>query len=68
MRRVVNATPWRLSLREKDSVPPLREAGWAPELVWKDVKNRILQGFDPYTKAVSNTSNKLNRLAPELFF
>jgi len=53
-----NATPWLLSLRERDSVPVSREAGWAPELAWKGAENHNLPGFDPYTKAVSNTGNK----------
>jgi len=55
---VVNATHWRLSLRERDSVPLLREAGWAPELVWKGVENLTFREFDSYTKTVSNTGNK----------
>ena len=31
---VVNATPRPLYPQEKDSVPIVQEAGWAPELVW----------------------------------
>ena len=36
---VVNATPRPLYLRERDPVPIVWEAGWAPEPVWMGAEN-----------------------------
>jgi hypothetical protein len=36
---VVNATPWRLHPREKNPVPIVQEAGWAPGQVWMGADN-----------------------------
>jgi len=36
---VVNATPWPLYLRERDLVPIVWEAEWAPRPVWKGAEN-----------------------------
>ena len=36
---VVNATPRPPNTRERDTVPILQEAGWAPGPVWTDAEN-----------------------------
>jgi len=36
---VVNSTPWLLYSWERDPVPNLQEAGWAPGLVWRGAEN-----------------------------
>ena len=46
MEWVVNATPWSLYPWEKDLVPILQEAGWAPVPVWNGAENRPSPGFD----------------------
>ena len=46
---VVNATRRPLYPRERDLVPILQDAGWAPVLDWKDAKNLAPTGFDPRT-------------------
>jgi len=37
---VHNATHWPLYLRERDPVPIVQEAGWAPDPVWAGVEKR----------------------------
>jgi hypothetical protein len=39
-RCVVSAMPWPLYSIERDSVPIVQEAGWAPGLVWVGVEKR----------------------------
>ena len=34
---VVDATPWQLYPRERDPVPIVQEAGWAPVPVWTGI-------------------------------
>jgi hypothetical protein len=34
---------------EKDAVPIVQEAGWAPEPVWIGAENLASPGFDPWT-------------------
>jgi len=47
---VVNATPWLLYLWERDLVPILQEAGWAPGLAWTGAENLAPPlGFSPKT-------------------
>jgi hypothetical protein len=46
---VVNATPRSLYPPEKDLVPTLQEAGWAPGQVWMGAENLASTGFDPRT-------------------
>jgi hypothetical protein len=36
---VVNAMPWPLNPWERDLVPTIQEAGWAPWLVWTGAEN-----------------------------
>ena len=43
----INATPWLLYLWEKDVVPTVQEAGWAPEMAWRGVEKLALTGFNP---------------------
>jgi len=45
MGRVVNATPRPLFTPEKDPVPILQKAGWAPGPVWKGAENLALTGI-----------------------
>jgi len=35
----VKATPWQLYLRERDPVPIVQEAVWAPGPVWAGAEN-----------------------------
>jgi len=42
---VVNATPRPLSPRERDPLPIVQEAGWAPGPVWTGVENLALTGI-----------------------
>ena len=44
---VVNITPWLLYAWERDPVPIVQEAGWAPGVVWTGVENLPPPGFDP---------------------
>ena len=44
---VVSATPRSLYPREKDPVPTVQEAGWAPEPVWTGADNLDPTGI-PY--------------------
>jgi hypothetical protein len=46
---VVSATPRPLYRRERNTVPIVQEAGWAPEPVWKGADNPAHPGFDPWT-------------------
>jgi hypothetical protein len=41
--------PQLLSTLEKDPVPVVQEAGWAPGPVWTVVENLAPKGFDPRT-------------------
>jgi hypothetical protein len=41
---VVNATPRPFYLRERNSVPIVQEAGWAPGPVWMGAKNSATTG------------------------
>ena len=42
---VVGATPWLLSPWERDTVPIVQEAGWAPGLVWMGAENITPSGM-----------------------
>jgi len=42
---VVNATPRPLYLWERDSVPIVYEAGWAPGPIWTGAENLALAGI-----------------------
>jgi len=42
---VVNATPRPLYPRERDLVPIVQEAGWAPGPVWTGAENRSPNGI-----------------------
>ena len=44
---VVNATPWPLYPWERDLVPVVQEAGWAPGLVRKGAENPPPMGLVP---------------------
>ena len=44
---VANATSRRLYPRERDPVPIVREAGWAPGPAWTGGENITPPGFDP---------------------
>ena len=46
---VAKVTPRPLYPREKDPVPIVEEAGWAPGPVWTGVENLHPPGFDPRT-------------------
>jgi hypothetical protein len=45
---VVNTTPWPIYARERDPVPIVQGAGWAPGLGWTGVENLSPPGFDPW--------------------
>ena len=45
----VNATPQPLYPRERDPVPIVQEAGWAPGPVWTGAENLASTGLDPRT-------------------
>ena len=42
---VLNATPWSLYSRERDSVPVVVEAGWALGPVWTGAENLAPTGI-----------------------
>ena len=42
---VVNATPWPIYPLERDLVPIVSEAGWAPGLVWTGIENLASTGI-----------------------
>jgi hypothetical protein len=44
-----NATPQPLNPRERDPVPIVQEAEWAPGPVWTGAENLAPPGFDPRT-------------------
>ena len=44
---VINATPRPLYPRERDPVPIVQEAGWAPEPVWTGVEKLALTRICP---------------------
>jgi hypothetical protein len=46
---VVNTTVRSLYLRERNPVPIVLEAGWAPGPVWAGAENFAPPGFDPQT-------------------
>jgi hypothetical protein len=46
---MVNSTTLPLYPRERDPVPIVQEAGWAPGPVWTAAENLALAGFDPRT-------------------
>jgi hypothetical protein len=46
---MVNVTPRPLYPRERDPVPIVQEAEWAPGPVWTGAENPPLPGFDPRT-------------------
>jgi hypothetical protein len=46
---VFNSTPLSLYVWERESVPFLQEAGWAPGPFWTDMENLAPPGFDPRT-------------------
>jgi hypothetical protein len=46
---MVNSTPRPLYPRERDPLPIVQEAGWAPGPVWTAAKNLSPPGFDPRT-------------------
>ena len=50
---VVTATPRPLYQRERDSVPIVWEAGWAPGPDGKDEENLAPAGFDPRTVPIA---------------
>jgi hypothetical protein len=41
--------PGRFTPRERDPVPIVQEAGWAPGAVWTAAENLAPPGFDPRT-------------------
>jgi len=45
MEWVVSATPWVSFFWERDSVPVVQEAEWAPGLVWAGVGNLAAAGM-----------------------
>jgi hypothetical protein len=49
MEWVVNITPRPLNPRERDPIPNVLEAGWAPGPVWMVAENLAPPGFDPRT-------------------
>jgi hypothetical protein len=49
MRWEFNATPRPLYPRERDPVPNVQEAGWAPGSVWTGLKNLTSTGINPRT-------------------
>jgi hypothetical protein len=44
----VSATPWPLYSREREPVPIVEEAGWAPGPVWTGAEPLPPLGFDPW--------------------
>jgi len=42
---VVNITPWLLYPQERNPVPIVWEAGWAPGLVWTGAENLAITGI-----------------------
>jgi hypothetical protein len=46
---VVNTTPWLLYPWERDPVPIVQEAGWAPGPVWTGAENSPPPRFNPWT-------------------
>jgi len=38
-RRMANATPWAVYPRERDSLPIVQEAEWAPGPIWTSTEN-----------------------------
>jgi hypothetical protein len=45
---VVSTITWPL-YPEKDTIPTVQEAGWAPGPVWACARNLAPPGFDPWT-------------------
>ena len=59
--------PQLLYTQERDPVPIVYEAGWAPGAVWMDMESLAPPGFHPWTLqpvASSSTDNAI--LAPKL--
>ena len=62
---VVNATPRPLYPRERDPVPIVQEAGWAPGQVWKGAENLACSGIrSPDRPARSGSLYRLSYLDP----
>ena len=62
---VVNATPWPLYSRERDPVPILQEAGWAPGPVWTGAENLAAAGIrSPDRPTHSESLYRLRYLGP----
>ena len=49
LKKLNNATPRQLYPREREPIPILQEAGWAPEPVWRGTENFPIPGFDLQT-------------------
>jgi len=47
MEWVVSAKPRLPYSRERDLVPTVQEAGWAPGMVWMGAENLTPPGFNP---------------------
>jgi hypothetical protein len=62
---VASPTPRPLYPRERDPVPILQEAGWAPGPVWTAAENFALTGFrSPDRPARSESLYRLSYLGP----
>jgi hypothetical protein len=65
MKTKVNATPWPL-YNEKDTVPFVYEAGWAPGPVWTGAENLAPTGIrSPDCPVRSDSLYRLSRLISE---
>jgi len=42
---VVNTTPWPLYPRERDPLPIIQEARWAPGVIWTGAENLAATGI-----------------------
>jgi hypothetical protein len=64
---VVNATPLSLYPRERDPVPIVQEAGWAPGPVWTGAENLVPTGSrSPDRPARSESLYRLSNPGPRL--
>jgi hypothetical protein len=57
---VVIATPWLLSAWERDPVPIVQEAEWAPGLVWTGAEN--IAPFQPIVSCYTDYAVQAHRL------
>ena len=64
---VVNATPQSIYPRERDTLPIVQDAGWAPGQFWTGVENLATTGLrSPYRPARSESLHRLSYPGPHL--